>query len=208
MDDASQLERLRSELALLRRLINASTDAVFAIEFHSGRFSRVNDRACLSLGYSREELLGMGVADIDTRIPDGETWRRNIRKFETDVEQVFESEHRRRDGTTFAVEINSRLVDTDQGRLLISIARDITVRRAAEAEKDRLITELRAALAEIQTLQGIIPICMYCKEIRDDKGYWNQVEKYIALRQGSSFTHGICPRCAKERFPDLDLTTE
>jgi AmiR/NasT family two-component response regulator len=63
--------------------------------------------------------------------------------------------------------------------------------------------ELEKALAEINTLRGILPICAHCKKIRDDKGYWNQIESYIHEHSEAQFSHGICPDCAKELYPDF-----
>jgi signal transduction histidine kinase len=61
---------------------------------------------------------------------------------------------------------------------------------------------LRAALADIKTLRGILPICSFCKKIRDDKGYWNQLEKYVSEHSAAEFSHGICPKCMAEHYPD------
>ena len=67
------------------------------------------------------------------------------------------------------------------------------------------ITELQTALAQIKTLRGLLPICMYCKKIRDDKQYWQQVEGYISEHSDAQFSHGICPDCYKKYFqPELD----
>jgi DNA-binding response OmpR family regulator len=87
---------------------------------------------------------------------------------------------------------------------------DITERKQAEEilqettkEREKLIQELQYALDNIKTLQGLIPICANCKKIRDDKGYWNQVEGYISEHTDAEFTHGICPDCAKKLYGDL-----
>ena len=66
----------------------------------------------------------------------------------------------------------------------------------------RLNAELESALREIKTLQGIIPICCHCKKIRDDTGFWNQVEAYISEHSQAQFSHGICPDCMKREFPE------
>ncbi|WP_462325794.1 response regulator [Desulfoplanes sp.] len=68
---------------------------------------------------------------------------------------------------------------------------------------DAKIEELRAALDHVETLQGILPICCFCKKIRDDKGYWNQVEAYMASHSDLKFSHGICPDCMKKNYPEL-----
>jgi hypothetical protein len=78
----------------------------------------------------------------------------------------------------------------------------IDQRRQAEAEKDALITELRKALVEVRTLQGIIPICTSCKNIRDDDGYWHQVEAYVSSHSNALFSHSICPQCTKRLYPE------
>ncbi|MBP1627178.1 MAG: copR [Holophagaceae bacterium] len=67
------------------------------------------------------------------------------------------------------------------------------------------VQELQAALDQVRTLQGILPICSYCKKIRNDQDYWQQVEQYIASNTGATFTHGICPECwGKHVVPQLD----
>lgn len=73
---------------------------------------------------------------------------------------------------------------------------------SSNAEKERLIGELREALASIRTLRGLLPICSSCKKIRDDKGYWNQIELYISLHSEVDFSHGLCPECAERIFGD------
>ena len=75
----------------------------------------------------------------------------------------------------------------------------------AAKEREKLIAELRDALTEVVTLRGIIPICASCKKVRDDKGYWNQIESYIRDHSEADFSHGICPECAKKLYPDLEF---
>ena len=65
--------------------------------------------------------------------------------------------------------------------------------------------ELEAAFSEVKILRGMLPICMHCKKIRDDKGYWNQLESYIQEHSGAEFSHSICQECAKKHYPDMNL---
>ena len=74
-----------------------------------------------------------------------------------------------------------------------------------EAENDELIIKLQRSFEEIRTLKGILPICMYCKKIRDDMGYWNQLEMYISSHSEADFSHAICPGCADKHYPELNL---
>ncbi len=84
--------------------------------------------------------------------------------------------------------------------MIESIDREITERKRIEAEKEKLISELRKALATIRTLHGILPICSYCKKIRDDKGSWNQLEAYISEHTDAKFSHGLCSECEKKLY--------
>ncbi len=70
-------------------------------------------------------------------------------------------------------------------------------------EKERLIVDLRNALAEIKTLKGIVPICSSCKKIRDDRGYWSRLEEYLSEHSDAEVSHGICPECAGKLYPDI-----
>ncbi|MDR3603402.1 MAG: hypothetical protein P4L38_02125, partial [Syntrophaceae bacterium] len=70
-------------------------------------------------------------------------------------------------------------------------------------EKERLIIELQHALAQVKKLSGFIPICASCKKIRDDKGYWRQVEEYIRDHSEALFSHSICPDCMRSLYPEI-----
>jgi DNA-binding response OmpR family regulator len=72
----------------------------------------------------------------------------------------------------------------------------------AERERDQVIAELRQALTEIKRLSGLLPICMFCKKIRDDKGYWNRLEDYIQERSEADFSHSICDECIEKHYPE------
>ena len=74
--------------------------------------------------------------------------------------------------------------------------------KRAQQERERLISELREALAKVKKLSGLLPMCASCKKIRDDKGYWNQLEAYVRDHSEADFSHGICPECAKKLYPE------
>lgn len=83
---------------------------------------------------------------------------------------------------------------------------EIKMRRQAEKERDRVIDALEKSLSEVKTLRGFLPICSVGKKIRDDKGYWNQIEAYIMDHSEAEFCHSICMECARKHYPDLDLS--
>jgi PAS domain S-box-containing protein len=85
------------------------------------------------------------------------------------------------------------------GRLIV--LRDITGRKQAEEERERLVLELQEALTNVKTLRGLLPICARCKKIRDDEGYWRNVEEYVKEHSEARFSHGICPDCMKTLYP-------
>jgi PAS domain S-box-containing protein len=80
--------------------------------------------------------------------------------------------------------------------------KDVSERVYAERERERLITELQDALTKVKTLSGLLPICAFCKKIRDDTGYWHQVESYIKEHSEANFSHGVCPDCAQQHYPE------
>jgi PAS domain S-box-containing protein len=79
----------------------------------------------------------------------------------------------------------------------VHVARDVSEQRAAEAEREALIRDLQEALAKVHLLSGLIPICAWCKKVRDDSGYWEQLESYFRKHSHAEFSHGVCPDCAK-----------
>lgn len=81
---------------------------------------------------------------------------------------------------------------------IIETCRDVTERKALEEERERLIAELREALEKIKTLRGLIPVCAWCRKVRDDRGFWEDIENYIRKHSDADFTHGICPECVRK----------
>jgi len=80
---------------------------------------------------------------------------------------------------------------------------EVEQRKKEKKEKEQLIVELQDALHEVKTLRGIIPICSFCKKIRDDKGYWNQVEVYVQEHTEANFSHSFCPECVNKHYPEF-----
>jgi hypothetical protein len=98
-------------------------------------------------------------------------------------------------------------VRDDTGKIvrLQGAFQDITQRKMAEVEREKLIEELQNALLEVRTLREFLPICSYCKKVRDDENYWSQIESYLSKHTSTKFSHGICPECYEmEVGPQLD----
>ena len=109
-----------------------------------------------------------------------------------------------RDGSTLWFQEDTRIEKLGENRWhLYGVSMDITERKKAEQERERLLGELKTALADVRQLRGMLPICANCKKIRDDAGYWEQIESYMRDRIHVEFSHSICPECEKKLYPDL-----
>lgn len=89
----------------------------------------------------------------------------------------------------------------DAAEVRARVATHVALRRALETQR-RLVHDLQSALDRVKMLEGIIPICARCKSVRTDEGYWEQVESYLSEFAGLTFSHGLCPSCAKVVFPE------
>jgi len=91
----------------------------------------------------------------------------------------------------------------DHVSLSLGMLTVVTKEMKAEEEREQLVASLQEALSNVKTLQGMLPICASCKKIRDDKGYWNQIENYLEAHSELSFSHSVCPECFKKLYPDF-----
>ena len=210
-------KRKQAEMAFIatkqeiESIIKAVPDIIYRLD-PKGRLSYISD-SVKRYGYQPDELIGTSViklvypADrVKTihRIKERRTGDRSTKSFETRLIT------RNQTPVSFEVFIISAEglyspAKSGLGTFLGTqgIARDITARKQAEEEREKLISKLQEALDNIKTLKGLLPICASCKNIRDDRGYWNQIEAYITYHSEAEFSHGICPDCAKKLYSDL-----
>jgi hypothetical protein len=87
-------------------------------------------------------------------------------------------------------------------RFAVGLIEDITARKLSELEREKLLRQVQAAMANVKTLSGLVPICSTCKKIRNDRGEWRAVEEYVTQHTGAQFSHGICPECLKKYYPE------
>lgn len=151
------------------------------------------------------------VTDIRMPVMNGLAMAREIRALAHRVPIIVTTAHNDTEFFLEAIDIGIDhyvLKPVDRRRLIAAVNRCVEVisleRTVAfkDQEQKRLINELKEALASIRTLRGLIPICSGCKKIRDDQGYWNQLEAYIRDHTDAEFSHGICPDCAVKFYPD------
>ena len=184
------------------RFFAVSIDMLCFLGFN-GYFKRLNPAWERALGFTRAELLSRPF--IEFVHPDD---RERTLKQNADVRQggkalAFENRYLCKDGSYRWLRWNAA-PDSDV-QVIYSVARDITDSKRAEQEREQLVRELQSALAEVQSLRQILPICSYCRKVRDDENYWHTVEGYISRHTSTRFSHGICPDCmASEVEPDLE----
>jgi PAS domain S-box-containing protein len=166
---------------------------MLCIAHFSGYFIRLNPAWEKTLGFSRDELQSKPMFEFVHPDDRERTLAQNRAVRMGGQALSFENRYLCKDGSYKWLLWNAT-ADIDH-RLIYSVARDITERKQAEEERERLLRELQAALAEVKELQEILPICMYCKNVRDDKNYWQSVESYISHHTHTRFSHGICPTC-------------
>jgi PAS domain S-box-containing protein len=166
------------------------------------RFIDVNSAFLRVLGYSADEIIGKTRAELGLFVnPDQRQVIAMLKEFGRihEVElQVKTKEGAIRDGL-----FSGEIIESQGKRYFLSVMIDITDRKQAEAERQKTIQELRLALAEVKTLRGVVPICANCKRIRDDRGYWEQVESYVSSHTEALFTHSICPACIQKLYPEF-----
>jgi len=206
--EAAQLrhEKARVETAMrhLAAIVEFSEDAIYSKNLDSIIVSW-NPAAERIFGYRAEEIIGRSIAvlfplnqrdallDIMAGIRRGELIGFN------------ETYRKRKDGQIIPLSMMISPIKDANGRVVgaSSIARDITSQKKAEEERLELIRELTEALKHVKTLSGLLPICASCKRIRDDQGYWQQVETYISRHSDASFSHSVCPDCGAKYYSEL-----
>jgi PAS domain S-box-containing protein len=199
---------LQEEEKILREILDNASDAIFLMRAEPGKegpFIEVNNVACQRLGYSRDEFRSMLPRDIMDELLAHSEFSRIEAELSSQGQVVFETTEVAKNGTRIPVEVSACTLKRGKKNMWIAISRDISERKRVEKDKENLILELQKTLLEVKTLRGILPICSSCKKIRDDKGYWNQVEVYVRDHTEATFSHSICPECAKRLYPDLDL---
>jgi PAS domain S-box-containing protein len=182
------------------RFFEVSIDMLCVLGFN-GYFRRVNPAWERTLGFTRAELTSRPFIEFVHPDDRERTLKQNAQVRAGGQALAFENRYLCRDGSYRWLRWNAA---PDSGEHVIySAARDITEQKRAEEERDQLVLDLQTALAEVSTLREILPICSYCRKIRDDENFWHTVEVYIARHTATRFTHGICPSCMATLEPDF-----
>jgi PAS domain S-box-containing protein len=204
---------------LLSDIVELLPDATFVID-KSGRVLFWNRAIEEMTGVRKEEIVGRhdhayalpfyGESRpmlVDLVLERDQAWEQQYDKFEERegklkaVTLLAQLGEKRRYVSATAAQLHN--VDGEIVGAIESI-RDITDAKQLEKEREELIVELQQALTEVKTLSGLLPICSSCKKIRDDDGYWNQIDSYISRHTEADFSHGICPDCTEKLYGKED----
>ncbi len=172
-------------------------DAEGNIKYYNSEFSKL-------FGYEKNDSELKNIGSLIH--PYDKSWVMNFhidRIKGRDVPSRYEFRGMKKDGSTVYVEVYSVLLM--EGSVFTgtrSYLWDITERKKQEEERNNLVSELRNALNEVKKLSGLLPICSRCKSIRDDTGYWLKLEEYVSTHSDAQFSHGLCPSCMQELYPD------
>jgi PAS domain S-box-containing protein len=174
------------------------TDTAGDIEYVNPKFVQVT-------GYLLAEALGKNPRILKSGEKSPEAYRELWETITAGKEWHGEFHNKKKNGELYWESASISPIRDLAGRVThyVAVKEDITARKQNEGERDKLIQDLQDALASVKSLSGLLPICASCKKIRDDKGYWSQVEHYISQHSQATFTHGICPDCIKKLYPNL-----
>ena len=182
------------------RFFEISIDLLCFLDY-SGHFKRINPAWERALGFTVAELMSRPFIEFVHPDDRERTLQQNARVRAGEPALAFENRYRCKDGSYRWFRWNAAPDASKQ--VIYSVARDITESKRAEDERELLVTRLQEALSEVRSLQAILPICSYCRKIKDDANYWHSVEDYISRHTNSEFSHGVCPNCLRTEVQPL-----
>lgn len=205
-------------LMVNRRLITTigMQEARFSAAFHSSPYaivlSRMSDGAIFEVnrgfkritGFSPDEVLGRTTVELNLWAGPKDREEVVAKLAEGRSVSGLEYTFRKKSGETFTCLFSAEILRVNGEMCVLSSVNDISERKRIEEERERLVSEREKALQTVKILTGLMPICSVCKKVRDDKGYWNQIESYIQTHSQAEFSHGICPDCRKSHYPEFE----
>ncbi len=209
LTDISKRKRIEETLERQHNLTQMYLDiagVMLAALNTEGQITMINRKGCEIIGYRDDEIIGRNWFDVclpgELREEVKGVFNKLMAGDITPVE-YYENPVLTRDGEQLIIAFHNTVL-YDSSHSIVGIlfsGEDITERKRLEKEKENLIIELQNALSEVKKLSGFLPICSSCKKIRDDEGYWQQVENYISDHSEALFSHSICPDCMRKLYP-------
>lgn len=179
------------------RFFDLSIDMLCMLDFN-GYFKRLSPSWERTLGFTRAELMSRPFIEFVHPDDRERTLNQNAVVKRGGQALGFENRYRCKDGSFRWFRWNA--TPDHSWSVIYSVARDVTEVKRAEEEREHLVRELQTALTEVKTLQEILPICSFCRKVRDDENYWDTVENYVSAHTSTLFSHSICPTCMEKHF--------
>jgi PAS domain S-box-containing protein len=207
--DRRRHKRAEGTMQFLAAIVESSEDAIYGKNMDSMIVSW-NPAAERLFGYASEEIVGRSIVTLfpQNRRDEMLDILAGIRR--GDVVEFRETERLHKSGRVIPVLTTVSPVRNNTGKVVgaSAITRDISRQKQADFERQQLIERLLAASKQVQALSGLLPICASCKRVRDDKGYWQQVEAYLSQHSEITFSHSICPACAEEYEHQIEMSDD
>jgi len=200
-------ERLREERDKAQNYLDIA-EVIFLVIGADEKVLLINKKGSEILGYEEKDIVGKNWFDhfLPEKIKnDGREVFREILVGKFEPFKYMENAVLNWKGEEKIIAWHNAPLRDKTGKVIgtLSSGMDITELKKKEREREELIQELREALSKVKTLSGLLPICSSCKKIRDDKGYWRQIEAYIRDHSAAEFSHALCPECAKKLYPEF-----
>lgn len=197
------LANLRVQEEKFSKAFHSAPYAVILTRLADGKIIEVNDGFVAITGYAAAEVLGKTTFALDLWARPEDRAEVVARLTANGKVDALELPFRRKSGELLTGLFSAATIVIGDEKFILASISDITARKRAEDERERLVAEREKSLEEINILSGLLPICMSCKKIRDDNGYWNQLELYIRSHSQAEFSHGLCPDCAHKIYPEF-----
>jgi len=187
-------EAIREREEKFSRAFHSNPHPMSIVTLAGGHYLDVNDSYAQTFGFSREELLGR--TTVEMGILKNDSTRRKLLQSLEERQTIknLEVEFHTRSGRKVETLLSADKIEIGGQTCLLSVITDIT--------------ERKRMLKEVRTLSGLLPICAWCKKLRDDEGYWKSVEQYIGERTKAEFTHGMCPECQSKFLSERNSNTK
>lgn len=196
-------EKLYRSEKIFASTFHINPDPMFIVDIVTEKIIDVNTAFTRWTGYSAQEVIGIMERELHlwANPEDRERFVDALKsKGEVNGAEII---MKQRNGHMCDVLVSVRLIELNEDHFYLILFHDITERKHVEKDREMLIIELQEALKKVKKLRGFLPICASCKKIRDDQGYWEQIEKYITEHSEAEFSHGICPECAQKLYPEF-----
>ena len=210
VDLERECSSLRQKLGVATRMIvsdavvDVSTHGLFeshasdflSIHAQDGTYLFASRSARRLFGYEPSDLVGRSAYDFIHPDDLARIAATHVTQYEPDALVTIEYRMRKPDGSYVWVETSTSTSRSAAGlEQIVSVTRDVSERHAHVEAQSKLITELEQRIEQVRVLTGLLPICAWCKSIRDDDGYWHEVDEYLSAHTRVDFTHGVCPNC-------------